>query len=166
MVEYREHRRELWRAAMRETAVPIRTRKTGPDPEDWEVDEDSKHQVETDIKYVETKCNADLSRINARIDAIDFHKLAKQADKYGVPVPDAIIIDETNGEKYVPSTWVELLDRRETAMTNKEKIQLRLDVQAKHDERRKRRNDALVPVLTAGAAIVSALVALAALLKK
>lgn len=81
LVEYREHRRELWRAAMREAAVPIRTRKTGPDPEDWEVDKDSKHQVKTDIKYVETKCNADLSRINARIDAIDFRKLAKQADK-------------------------------------------------------------------------------------
>jgi hypothetical protein len=59
-----------------------------------------------------------------------------------------------------------LLDRRETAMTNKEKTQLRLDVQAKRDERRKRRTEALAPVLTAGAAIVTALVALAAVLKK
>ena len=157
---------------MREAAVPIRTRKTGPDPEDWEIDRDNKHQIETDIKYVETNCNADMSRINASIDAIDFRKLAKQADKYGVPVPETVIIDETNGERYTPSTWVELLERRETAMTNKEKIQLRRMFRTKRDERRKRRTDTLVPVLTvvvqmltAGAAMVSALVALAALKK-
>jgi hypothetical protein len=61
-----------------------------------------------------TRCNTDVSRIKARIDAIDFRKLANRADKYGIPVPDMIYTDETNGERYVPSTWVEFLDRRET----------------------------------------------------
>jgi hypothetical protein len=166
LIEHRERRRDLFRKAMREAAVPIRTRKTGPDPEDWEIDRDNKYEVEAEIKYVETKCNVDLSRINARIDAIDFYKLAKRADKYGVPVPDAVIIDETNGERYSPSTWVELLERRETAMSSKEKIQLRNDVQAKRYERRKQRNETLVPVLTAATALISTLVALAALLLK
>lgn len=166
LIEHRERRRELYRLAMAEAAVPYRTRRTGPDPEDWEIDRDNKYEVEAEIKYVETKCNADMSRINARIDAIDFYKLAKQADKYGVPVPDAVIVDETNGERYSPSTWVELLERRETAMTTKEKTQLRNDVQAKRYERRKQRNEASVPVLTAATALISTLVALAALLLK
>jgi hypothetical protein len=166
-------RRELWREAKSEVAVPNRVRKTGPDPEDWEIDRDRQYEIETDIKYAETKCNADLSRIKARIQAIDLYPLAKQADKYGVPVLDTVIIDETNGEKYTLSTWIEFLDRRETELTNKEINQLRFDVQTKRDERRKRRTDTLVPVLTvvgqvltAGAAIVSALVALAAVSKK
>lgn len=166
LIEHRERRRELYRLAMAEAAVPYRTRRTGPDPEDWEIDRDNKYEVEAEIKYVETKCNADLSWINARIDAIDFYKPAKLADKYGVPVPDAVIIDETNGERYSPSTWMELLERRETAMSNKEKIQLRNDVQAKRYERRKQRNEALVPVLTTATALISTLVALAALLLK
>jgi hypothetical protein len=81
-------------------------------------------------------------------------------------VLDVVIIDERNDARYPPSTWVELLERRETAMTNKENFQLRLDFQAKRDERRKRRAEALVPVLTAGAALVSALSTLVALLLK
>jgi hypothetical protein len=168
-----ERRRELWRAVKTEAEVPNRVRKTGADPDDWEVDRDREYEIEAGIKYAETKCNTDLSRIKAQIQAIDLYPLAKQADKYRVPVPDTIYTDERNGEKITPTTWLEFLDRRETEMTNTETNKLHQDVQAKRDERRKRRNETLVPVLTvvvqvltAGAAIASALVALAAVLKK
>jgi hypothetical protein len=92
-VEYREHRREFWRAAMREVEVTIRTKRTGADPDDWEIDEDSKYQVEADIKYVKTKRDADLSRINARIDAIDFRRYIKTTYCTST-TPDSVLVSD------------------------------------------------------------------------
>jgi hypothetical protein len=180
LIRHLEHRREFWRKALAVAEVPVRIImieedhfEIGGDPDEYpDIDDNEKRRISADIRRVEGRCNADLSAIKARIAAIDLRSLAKRADKYGIPMPDVIYTDGANGERYSAPSWVALLEWRKTEMPNKEKIQLRLDVQAKRDERMKRRTEILVPLLnvgvqlvTAAAAVISALVALAALKK-
>lgn len=144
LIQYLGQRREFWRQAVDELECMKTPRHVSKEILEGsrsvhEIEDEENDRIDLDIKRAREKCNIELSGIKAEIDAVELQPLIKQADKYGLPVPEVIHIDPSNGERYVPTSWARYAEHREIEWSNKEKADLRAAVEAKCEEHRKRR---------------------------
>jgi len=167
-------RREFWREAIDELECLKKPRHVSKEILDGlksihEIEDEDNDRIDLDIKRAREKCNTELSRIKARIDAVEMQPLIKQADKYGITVPEFIHIDLSNGERYVPTSWLRYAEYREIEWTNKEKSDLRAAVDAKREDRRKQRAgriDNWGKIIGALTGLIGTIIALVLALKK